>query len=127
MIVQPNHCPAVIIAKANAKATNACANCGLHFESRFPKGTRFYEYDELIVRDGSRIAHFPYPSRTWCDKHFYYVTDPITQKTEKFSRNARVARILDYRETAVKPGEMIPWALRRDLRLGIARLKFIKP
>ena len=127
MILQPNHCPTARIAKAGRSTAGACEKCDLRFESRFPKGTRFYEYDGLIVRDGARIAHFPSPSRTWCDKRFYYVENPITNVTERFSLNARTAKILDYRETAVKPGEPIPWDLRRDLRLGIARFKFTKP
>ena len=121
------HCPAARIAKASRSTAGACVRCDLRFESRFPKGTRFYEYDELIVRDGARIAHFPFPSRNWCDKKYYYVKNPITTVTVRFSLDARAAKILDYRETAVKPGEPIPWDLRRDLRLGIARFKFTKP
>ena len=126
MLFQADRCPATNIAKADLKRAGACTGCDIHFEDRFPKGTRIYAYDELIVHDGSRVAHFPSPAKTWCDDHSFIVMDPLTNETERFSTNARIAKILDYRKLAVKPGEPVPWDLRRDLRLGIARLKFVK-
>jgi len=93
------------------------------YESRLPKGSWVYAYDQYVIEDGSTIAHSPVPSKIVCSSERFSVIDPITGKSRTFSPKARITREDGWMEIGVRPGESIPWILRRDLKLGIAHFK----
>ncbi|MDQ2816586.1 MAG: hypothetical protein M3T49_00055, partial [Candidatus Eremiobacteraeota bacterium] len=62
-------------------------------------------------------------SKMVCDAYGLHLTDPINGKTRTFPLTVRIARENGFMWAAVRPGQSVPWPLRRDLRLGIAHLE----
>ena len=93
------------------------------YERHLPKGSRVYAYDQYAIEDGSKIAHSPVPSEMVCGATTFRVIDPYTLRSRSFLRKATVTREVGWMEIGVRPGESMPWTLRRDLKLGVAYLK----
>lgn len=123
--VDISKCPPAIAHASPASASSACDACGARFQRRFPKGTRIYAFDDLIVKTKDRTIHVSAASTIRCTDTGVVIEDPQSKRSVSVPRSAKLAIVRGYRETAVLPGKQPDAELRRDLRLGIAYLKAI--
>jgi hypothetical protein len=117
------HCPKVTTTAQSRAESQACADCRNAYEAKLPNGSRVYVYDLYVIQDGSTIAHSPAPSKMICGEDSFRVIDPYTGRSRTFSNSAFITQQDNYMEIAIRPGEAMPWSLKRDLKLGVAHLK----